>query len=206
MKNSLVLALLLVLAMGSMALAAPPADFGALPNHLGVSQSAIPIELYVEKFAYVGDIDTTPLKFHLNAPSSTGDTDPRLTREIEFAANTGVNVVLEEDITKAIYDSIPSDEVDKAGLPIHVYLSLKDRTPVGDLDVGAFANGGVSGARNTFAFTPGKYTETVVLGYGWNAFRGGGNASDKSWKDYAWWLIENNTYTGHLTVTVSAQQ
>ncbi|HHV93865.1 MAG TPA: hypothetical protein GXX47_04915 [Firmicutes bacterium] len=206
LRKSLVLALMLVLALGSMVLAAPPDNFRALPNHLGKTHS-IPIGLYVEKFAHIGNLEDSPFEFALDAPSSTGDTDERQTKVIEFAANTGVYVELEEDITLQMWRNLPDPDDPSIGLPIHVHIALKNRDNqrVGG-SVSAFAsnNKGQRGAWARYSFDSGRYTEEIVLGYGWNAFPYSPPASNRSWDEYAWWLIKDGHYNGHLTITITA--
>jgi|GEM_PF-1298757 len=203
MKRYLLLSIVAVLVLANMAAAAPPNDFGPLPNHIGKSPVSIPIYVTVEKFAHLGFVDTTPMEFTLTAPSSTGDTDPRLTRQLTFATNTPIIVEIAENISEVIYNSIP-EGVDIKGLPFHVHLTLNERTPISGPNFGAFVNSDRSGAKARFAFDQGYYSETVVLGYGWNAFPYRQPASDRSWDEYSWWLIGNNTYTGSLTITISA--
>ena len=87
--------------------------------------------------------------------------DPRVERQLVFATNTPVHVVIEEDISKAIYDSIPAEEISGAGLPLHVYLTLEGRNPEGGYNLVLLRMVAFLGARNTFAFSPGRYTETI---------------------------------------------
>lgn len=205
--KKLVLVFTLVALFSGFALAAPPYDWRPLPNHLDEPHN-IDIFLTIEKFAHIGYVNNEFLGFTLSAPSSTGDTDPRENRIMEFAANTAVYVELEEDITSQIWQRAAEKfgEEEIKGLPLHVYLTLDDKNPIGGLDVGAFSKSDRTGAKNRFLFSPGRYTETIVLGYGWNAYlldreAGAGSAQ---WDDFSWWVIESGDYTGSLTVTILA--